>query len=192
MTRKEAIKILVDGLNDNSIDMLDDEQEEALRMAIQALQADGDLISRTELLKAIDTWDRFGIDDTNSLFRLDNLSLPHYVAYIHYDDVVKCIKGMPTVAIPSAEPCEDAINRQTVKEQMIKYGFHAPDITVTEFVEDLPPVKPQPKMGHCKDCEHFQKLPYHADTIGKCVNHWGFCPKGDWYCADFVPRESEG
>lgn len=56
-----------------------------------------DCISRAELLKAIDTWDRFGVDDTNSLFRLDNLSLPHYVPYIHFDDVVKCIKGMPSV-----------------------------------------------------------------------------------------------
>lgn len=56
-----------------------------------------DLISREELLKAIKTWDRFGVDDTNSLFHLDNLSLPHYVAYIHYDDVIKCIKGMPSV-----------------------------------------------------------------------------------------------
>lgn len=66
---------------------------------INALEQEpsGDLISRDELLKAIDTWDRFGVDDTNSLFRLDNLSLPHYVPYIHYDDVIKCIKGMPSV-----------------------------------------------------------------------------------------------
>ena len=64
-------------------------------------QANGDLISKTELLKALDSWDKFGVDDTNSLFRLDNLSLPHYVPYIHYDDVVKCIKGMPSVAIPN-------------------------------------------------------------------------------------------
>lgn len=33
---------------------------------------------------------------------------------------------------------QDLISRQAVKEQMIKYGFHAPDMTVTEFVEDLP------------------------------------------------------
>ena len=39
---------------------------------------------------------------------------------------------------------EDAISRQKVKEQMIKYGFHAPDMTVTEFVEQLPPVTTQP------------------------------------------------
>ena len=63
----------------------------------------GDAISREELLKAIDTWDKFGVDDTNSLFRLDNLSLPHYVPYIHYDDVIKCIKGMPSVTQKSGK-----------------------------------------------------------------------------------------
>ena len=68
-----------------------------------------DAISRKELLKAIDTWDKFGVDDTNSLFRLDNLSLPHYVPYIHYDDVVKCIKGMPSVnpQEPKTGHCKD-------------------------------------------------------------------------------------
>lgn len=40
------------------------------------------------------------------------------------------------------EPCEDAISRQALKSQMIKYGFHAPDMTVTEFVEDLPSITP--------------------------------------------------
>ena len=49
----------------------------------------------------------------------------------------------------------------------------------------------EPKTGHCEDCKHFRKLPYHTDILGKCVNHWGFCPKGDWYCADFEPQESE-
>lgn len=39
---------------------------------------------------------------------------------------------------------EDCVNRQAVKEGMIKYGFHAPDMTVTEFIEDeLPPVTPK-------------------------------------------------
>ncbi len=42
------------------------------------------------------------------------------------------------------EPCEDAVSRKTVKELMLKYGFLAPDMTVTEFVEDcLPPVTPK-------------------------------------------------
>ena len=57
------------------------------------------------------------------------------------------------------EPCSDAVSRQMVKEQMIKYGFHAPDMTVTEFVEDLPSVNLQEsKTGHwvhneyCSEC----------------------------------------
>ena len=55
------------------------------------------------------------------------------------------------------EPCDDAISRQAVKEQMIKYGFHAPDMTVTEFVEDLPPVRPQePKTGHWIETEYHR------------------------------------
>lgn len=34
--------------------------------------------------------------------------------------------------------------KQTLKELMIKYGFKAPDMTVTEFVEDvLPSAQPQ-------------------------------------------------
>jgi len=41
------------------------------------------------------------------------------------------------------EPCKDAVSRQEVKERMVKYGFNAPDMTVTEFVEDLPPVNTQ-------------------------------------------------
>lgn len=57
----------------------------------------GDLVDRKELLKAIDTWDKFGVDDTNSLFRLDNLSLPHYVPYIHYDDMVRSVSGAETI-----------------------------------------------------------------------------------------------
>ena len=93
------------------------------------------------------------------------------------------------------EPCEDAINRQAVEEIINDIrdcisveGYWA----ILERLKKLPSVNPQePKTGHCKDCKHFRKLPYHAGAIGKCVNHWGFCPPSDWYCADFEPQESE-
>lgn len=56
-----------------------------------------------------------------------------------------CEKDCVRVAIKALEqePCEDAVSRDVVKEQMIMYGFHAPDMTVTEFVEDLPSVNPK-------------------------------------------------
>ena len=52
-----------------------------------------DAISREELLKAIDTWDKFGCDADTKLVPYKD----HYIPYIHYDDVVKCIKTMPSV-----------------------------------------------------------------------------------------------
>ena len=52
-----------------------------------------DAISRDEFLKTIDTWDKFGCDADTKLVPYQD----HYIPYIHYDDVVKCIKGMPSV-----------------------------------------------------------------------------------------------
>ena len=52
-----------------------------------------DCISRAELLKAVDTWDKFGCDADTKLVPVKDC----YVPYIHYDDVVKAIKGMPSV-----------------------------------------------------------------------------------------------
>ena len=54
-----------------------------------------DLISRSELLKAMDTWDKFGYDEHNRLIKIDRTD-EEYVPYVHYEDMVKCVKGMPT------------------------------------------------------------------------------------------------
>ena len=52
-----------------------------------------DCISRAELLKAVDTWDKFGCDADTKLVPVKDC----YVPYIHYDDVVKAIKGIPSI-----------------------------------------------------------------------------------------------
>ena len=58
----------------------------------------GDAISREELIEALDTWDKFGYAPTNELIPLrGNVDKDKYVPYIHYDDVIECIKGMPSV-----------------------------------------------------------------------------------------------
>ena len=69
--------------------------EEAIKVAIKDLEQEPceDAISRAELLKAIDTWDKFGCDANTRLVPYQD----HYVPYIHYDDVIKCIKDMPPV-----------------------------------------------------------------------------------------------
>ena len=95
MTREEAIKILEQFKKCLADVVFDEKGSEAWQMAIKALEQEpcDDAISREELLKAIDTWDKFGCDADTKLVRYQE----HYVPYIHYDDVVKCIKGMPPV-----------------------------------------------------------------------------------------------
>lgn len=52
------------------------------------------------------------------------------------------------------EPMTD-IERNVIKNQMIKYGFTAPDMTVTEFVEDcLSPA--QPEIVRCDQCRYAE------------------------------------
>lgn len=53
------------------------------------------LIDADELLTAVDTWDKFGCDEHTKLVPVKDC----YVPYVHYDDVVKAIKGAPTVQV---------------------------------------------------------------------------------------------
>ena len=61
---------------------------------IKKIEICDDAISRDELLKAIDTWDKFGYTETGCFVREPKNDC---VKYIHYDDVIKCIKCMPSV-----------------------------------------------------------------------------------------------
>ena len=70
---------------------------------------------------------------------VDYEKCPYYEPDILYDeeqndeyDVGHC-KYKPT------ERTDDCVSRQTVKDEMLKYGFTAPDMTVHEFVEDVLP-----------------------------------------------------
>lgn len=91
MTLKEQIMKLQTYKMFEGEDTVYVERDEVLKLLAQ--EPCEDAISREELLKAIDTWDKFGCDaDTKLVPHQD-----HYIPYIHYDDVVKGIKEMPTV-----------------------------------------------------------------------------------------------
>ena len=88
-------------------------------------------------------------------------------------------------AVKNATPlteCDDCVSRQAVKNGMIKYGFHASDMTVTEFVEDeLPPVLPKREQGEWLDMETTQRyhiygvcsLCHEVNRIGKACRSCG-------------------
>ena len=91
---------------------------EAHKMAVEALKHEPctDAISREELLKAIDTWDKFGYTETGCFVREPK---GDYVPYIHYDDVINCIKGMSPVT--PAEKVGQWITQRNVVHQKEYY-----------------------------------------------------------------------
>lgn len=60
-----------------------------------------DLINRSELKEAINTWDKFACLPNGELEPFRNLEHPEmFEPYIHLRDVIKAIDGMPTVPLP--------------------------------------------------------------------------------------------
>jgi hypothetical protein len=67
---------------------------EVFDLANRALeQSCDDCISRADILDAIETWDKFGINAEQKLIRWQD----HYVPYVHLDDVRNAIANMPSV-----------------------------------------------------------------------------------------------
>ena len=106
------------------------------------------------------------------------------------------------------KPCEDAISRQAVLDYIDKMPSELTSDgrrmvrrrTLEEYISDtLPPVNPQAKVGHCKDCKYFEyDSMAKVDGIPLIVAHeicsrWGDgCKtKEDGYCFLFEPQESE-
>ena len=54
----------------------------------------GRLIDADELLKAMDTWDKFGYIETGCFVREPGND---YASYVHYEDMVKAVSGTPTI-----------------------------------------------------------------------------------------------
>lgn len=65
-----------------------------------------DPIDRVELLKAMDTWDKFGYSTRYGLERLDKDD-KNFVPYVKYDDMLKCVKGMSSVTPPTKDRALD-------------------------------------------------------------------------------------
>ena len=79
-----------------------------------------DLINRSELLKAMDTWDKFGYDEHNRLIRIDSTN-EEYVPYVRYEDMVNCVMNMPT-AYDIDKVVEELEERTDFLKNCTKYG----------------------------------------------------------------------
>lgn len=197
MTKKEAITMLI-RIKDRilAISLADFEVADAqkkidsLNMAIEVLEQEIKIEESTEWFK--DMLEEGHFNKMREPTQEERKSVNDYIEFISevIDEATNALEQ---------EPCEDTISRQVVKEQMIKYGFHAPDMTVTEFVEDmdmLPPVQPKRKTGHwirvgdnklkCSECDCYTRYvePNYCSNCGA---------KMDGYCSLFeVNVEREG
>ena len=112
-----------------------------------------------------------------------------------YTDAIKIgIKAL------EQEPCEDAVSRQ-VAINIVKdmRGLARADVLsdAVKQLKELPPVTPQPKMGHCKDCKYFEYDSV-AEVHGipliiahEICKRWsdGCKTSEDGYCFLFEPQE---
>lgn len=151
MTREEAIKELKeyeDGLDLEYATPFD----KAILHAIKALEQKPttkndlavDCIDRVELLKAMNTYDKFGNDSNERLIFLNTPELQdRYVPYVHYDEMVNCVKGMSPVT-----PQEPRVHAKIL-------------------------IKPNPRdeystYYHCSNCNEV--LPRYYDKLNYCPN----------------------
>ena len=118
MTNQEAIKILKNtaflAYQPEPIEVI----EEAVDMAISALQVQevktqlsredttSDLISRQAAIDAINTWDKFGVDERSRIIRWHEGLEP----YVHLRDVLTAIVNLPP-AQPEIVRCKDCDHR---------------------------------------------------------------------------------
>lgn len=78
-------------------------------------------------------------------------------------EIKPCKMGKWLKSLPTIEVSEDAISREWIKNALLKYGFTAPDMTVTELIEDAPPVIPKPKEGEWIPCS--ERLPENSTIV---------------------------
>lgn len=125
-------------------------------------------IDRKELLKAMDSWDKYGYYPSGALVREPKND--DYVPYVHYDDMVKCVKSMPTVDVVE-KLIEDITDE--ISERIIK------------FLEENYEITPKKPAVQCKDCkysEHWYKDKRRCflwNEAGIDVFEDGFCSYGE-------------
>ena len=56
-------------------------------------------LSENGILEAMDTWPKYGCMPDGRFIRLTKENEKDYVPYVHYDDMVKVVKGIPSLDV---------------------------------------------------------------------------------------------
>lgn len=158
----------------------------------------GDSISRKMAIDAINTWDKFGVDERGRLVRWhEGLML-----YVRLRDVLTAIVNLPSAQIDWGKPVGDGrpladsevIPRlQTIKAQI--GGSYAIERAI-DVLEQLPSA--QPEIVRCKDCKHKpsgdgvnHRITFPDERCPcQCDDYWySWLPDDDWFCGNAERRE---
>lgn len=120
-----------------------------------------DIISRKALLKAMDTWDKFGFSHSGAFVRESEND--DYVPYVHYADMVKCVEGMPPADVVD-KFVEDITKR--ISERLI------------QFLEENYEIVPKKPVLRCKDCKWFNDIGCAIWIVGESDK-----PREDDFCS---------
>lgn len=129
--------------------------------------------------------------------------------YKHFQQAIEALEQEPCGKGINV-PATDAISRQAVDTLVDELARAISDerccisrgrstATIMQDILDLPSVTPQPKVGHCKDCKHFEyDSVANVDGVPLIVAHeicssWGDGCKTseDGYCFLFEPKMQE-
>ena len=79
-------------------------------------------LSENGILEAMDTWPKYGCMPDGRFIRLTKENEKDYVPYVHYDDMVKVVKGIPSLDV---EPVIHAHWALYLDENNCTYGNYA-------------------------------------------------------------------
>lgn len=153
MTNQEASKVIKDGIEDISLDYFDEEQYEALTMAIKALEQE----PCDKYIKAIDHLRKY-------IYKLETQIVEQEPMREFTEEETKAYsKALDKMYKPTGfnvfdEPSGDLISRQTVLdgiEELNAISFYEAQEDsmecyreIKQMIKQLTPVKQEPKEGH--------------------------------------------
>ena len=129
---------------------------EAFQMAIDALSADGDTISRKAVLEIVE-------DYPHGDWNIETMN-----------DMNGMVEQLPPANNSEITNSSDAINRRAAIEACGGY------LVPANIIRELPPA--QPEIIRCKDCKHRDPEDKKCDC-GHDIE-WQLPRQDDWFCAD--------
>lgn len=114
----------------------------------------GSYIDADNTIKAMNTWDKFGVSSNGKIFHFRSYPrriTDNYIPYVKYDDMINCVRNMPSADV-----------RENVYGNWIRVKYYRPSTGSYDI-----------EMGKCSNCSY--EYSYDVET-GVSYKEYNFCP----------------